>query len=64
MPWVRFIADFDFKPKPAITIAYRAGFVGLVSRSCAAKAKARGLAIPVSRPGSRRNDEVAADGKV
>lgn len=64
MPWVRFVADFDFKPKPGITIGYRAGYVGLVSRSCAEKAKARGCAVTVGRPGISRTDEASADGAI
>jgi len=27
MMWVKFADDFDWKPKPSVTIAYRAGMI-------------------------------------
>lgn len=42
MPWVRFTADFDFKPKAAVTVAYKAGDEKMVTTPCAAAAVARG----------------------
>ncbi|QIG68725.1 hypothetical protein EVB67_075 [Rhizobium phage RHph_TM3_3_14B] len=50
MPWVRFTADMDWKPKPAVTIAYKAGMVRLVTRACAAKATDAGKAEKTERP--------------
>ena len=44
MPWVRFTADFDFRPRIAVTVAYRAGRVMLVPKACADTAIARGRA--------------------
>lgn len=35
MPWVRFTADFDWKPTPQVTIGYRAGTEKLVTTPCA-----------------------------
>jgi hypothetical protein len=48
--WVRFLSDFDFKPKPAVTIAYPAGLVVNVTRTCAAKALAAGKAEKTEAP--------------
>lgn len=50
MAWVRFIAPYDFKPKPAVTIAYAAGYVGNVTRACADAAIASGKAVKAGRP--------------
>jgi len=43
---VRFIKDFDYLPKPSITIAYLAGQVAVVRLECAEKAIAKGVAVP------------------
>ncbi|MEQ1901862.1 MAG: hypothetical protein ABL866_14160 [Devosia sp.] len=62
MPWIKFTADFDFRPKPAVTLAYRAGQVVLVTTACAKAAIDKGRAertsklselAAVSRRGSR-----------
>lgn len=50
MPWVRFTVDFDFKPKPAVTIAYHAGSVVLVTTPCAMQAIAAGKAARTTKP--------------
>lgn len=50
MPWVRFTADFDWKPKPTVTMAYKAGDTKLVTTPCARQAKALGRAEPVRKP--------------
>lgn len=50
MAWVRFTADFDFKPKPTVTIAYREGHVLNVTSACAAKAIAAGKAVRMKKP--------------
>lgn len=48
--WVRFLADYDWKPKPAVTIAYRAGSVVNVTRLCAAQAIEASKAEKTQRP--------------
>lgn len=50
MPWLRFLADFDWKPQPTITIAYLAGATELVTRACAAAATSTGKSIIIERP--------------
>lgn len=50
MPWFRFTADYDFKPRAAVTIAYKAGSVKLVSRACVAQATALGRGEEIGRP--------------
>ena len=56
MPWVRFFEPFDFKPKKAITIAYPAGFSGLVTQQCATAVTSAGTGELIERPadGGRR----------
>lgn len=43
---VRFTADFDWKPTPQTTIAYRAGDEKVVTKECADMAIAKGKAVP------------------
>jgi len=50
MTWVRFITNFDFKPRPSITLAFKAGDVRNVTRACAAAAIERGKAEKIERP--------------
>jgi hypothetical protein len=50
MAWVRFEKDFDWKPKPAVTLGYLKGMVVSVTRSCAEQAVARGVAAYVKSP--------------
>jgi hypothetical protein len=45
MARVRFIADFDYKPTRAVTVAYKAGMQCLVKRHCADQAIAAGKAV-------------------
>lgn len=47
---VHFIRDFDYKPKPSVTIAYRKGEKVLVRLECAEQAIARGYAVSVKGP--------------
>jgi len=54
MPWLRFTSDFDFKPTARVTIACRAGDVKNVTRACAAKALARGVAVRIDPPGKAK----------
>jgi hypothetical protein len=52
--WMRFLADYDWKPRPPVTIAFRAGDVKNVTRACAAAAIAAGRAEPTERPTNDR----------
>ena len=45
MPWVRFTADFDWKPTRRVTYAYRAGDQKMVTTPCALAAVAAGKAV-------------------
>ncbi len=49
---VHFLADFDYKPRPQITIAYLAGEIRLVHLACATRAVELGKAeyVPVKGP--------------
>lgn len=47
MPKVRFTADFDFKPTPQTTIAFKAGQESLVTTPCAEAAIAKGRAVAI-----------------
>lgn len=49
MPHVLFTGDFDFTPKPSVTICYKAGMRMLVTRTCAEEAIAAGKAKIVER---------------
>ncbi len=53
MPWVRFSQPFDWKPKPSVTIAFRAGDEKLVTTPCAhaAVAAGKGVVVKKSRKG-------------
>lgn len=48
--WVLFTADYDWKPRPPVTIAFKADSVANVTRACAAKAIAAGKAERTERP--------------
>jgi hypothetical protein len=54
MPWVRFTADFDWKPNPQVTIAYRVGQEVNVTTPCAAKVLKAGKAVRLSK--SKKSD--------
>lgn len=56
MPWVRFCAPMDWKPKPQVTIAYKAGATELVTTACAKAAVAAGKAVRVKK-GSRDENQ-------
>lgn len=49
MPRVRFTADFDFRPKHGVTIAYLAGMTKMVTTRCAEQAIAAGKAKRVGK---------------
>jgi len=64
MPWVRFIADFDFSPAARrgwVTVAYKAGMTKNVTRECAEKAVAAGRAATMSR--ARKEDVDGEDNR-
>lgn len=53
MAWVVFTGDFDFSPearKGVVTIAYKAGTTGNVTRECLEKAVAAGKAKRTHSP--------------
>ncbi|EHK56821.1 hypothetical protein [Allomesorhizobium alhagi] len=49
MPWVRFTADFDWKPRPQVTIAYRMGQEVNVTTLCAARAVSASMAVRIKK---------------
>lgn len=55
MAWVRFTANFDYHPRPRVTIAYKTGMALRVKRDCANQAIALGRAEEVPTP-PRRQD--------
>jgi hypothetical protein len=62
MPRVTFTDDFDFKPKPQVTIAYKAGWSGLVTTPCADQAVAAGKATRQAKPKAKEPaDDANAD---
>ncbi len=60
MARLRFTADFDYKPLPSVTIAYRAGMTCVVKRDCYDKAIAAGRAVDFFRDKETANgaDEI------
>lgn len=48
--WVRFTADFNFRPNAGTTIAYKAGMVQNVTRRCALEATLKGKAVRLKTP--------------
>lgn len=50
MPWVRFSEDFDWKPLPQVTVAYKVGWSGLVTTPCAAAAVEANKAVRLKTP--------------
>ena len=55
MAKVRFTGDFDWKPSPQVTLAFRAGQEHSVTRACATAAKAAGKAVEI-RPKKKEPD--------
>lgn len=49
---IRFLADYDYKPTPGSTVAYFAGWSGLVRKECAERAVALGKAEYVAVAGA------------
>lgn len=60
MPWLRFIADLDWKPTPGTTTAYLAGMVQNVTRDCADKAIAAGKGVRL-RKASKNSELTVVD---
>lgn len=54
--WVRFTADFDWKPLRQVTIAYRKGQVVNVRHACAEEAIAVGKAVATDKTGKDCSD--------
>jgi len=50
MPWIRFTADFDYRPSRRLTLAYREGATLLVPTAAALAAEAAGAGRCVPRP--------------
>jgi hypothetical protein len=50
MPWIHFIADFDFRLSRRLTLAYRAGATLLIPAAAALAAEAAGAGRRVSKP--------------
>lgn len=62
MPWVRFIANMDWKPTSSSTIGYLTGHVVNVTKACAARALADGKAVKmVKRSRNGAPEEVGHD---
>jgi hypothetical protein len=61
MPWLRFTADFDWKPQASVTIAYLAGQTRNVTRACAANALAKGKAVKMVKPSKDAEPKEAVD---
>ncbi|WP_246676584.1 hypothetical protein [Mesorhizobium sp. B2-4-4] len=47
--WVKFTADYDYKPHSQATIAYKAGMVLNVTQDCQRKAIAAGKAVEMDK---------------
>jgi hypothetical protein len=60
MPWVRFTDNFDWRPKPQVTIAYKAGMHLLVTTPCAEQAVAAGKAVKRVKTKARSDERVRA----
>ena len=61
MPWVRFTDSFDWRPKPQVTIAYKAGLHLLVTTPCAEQAVAAGKAVRQAKPKAKNDDSRQAE---
>ncbi len=57
MPVVRFLRNFDWKPLPTVTIAYREGAKHLVTTRCAERAILKGAAEKIERPAFKKVEE-------
>jgi hypothetical protein len=57
MPLVRFLRNFDWKPKPTVTIAFKAGSKLVVTTRCAERAILKGAAEKVERAAFKKMEE-------
>lgn len=62
MPRILFSADFDFRVRNGVTIAYKAGSEYLVSQACARQAEEKGVGRPVTTRARRKPDQDDAGG--
>lgn len=53
MPYVTFIADFDFEQRQGVTLAYKSGWSGDVTTACAAAAGE--ACVAADKPEAHRN---------
>jgi hypothetical protein len=60
MARVRFTRDYDWKPTPHSTIAFKAGYVGTVKAECAAEAVKAGAAVH-EKPATKASASDGAD---
>nr|WP_278377191.1 hypothetical protein [Brucella anthropi] len=61
MPWVYFTADFDWKPNPQVTVAYREGQRLLVTTPCANAALAMSVAEKLKTPRKSDGTQIESD---
>ncbi|WP_246681931.1 hypothetical protein [Mesorhizobium sp. B2-6-3] len=54
--WIRFTADFDWKPSSQSTIAYKAGTVLNVPRACAEAALGAAKAVKAGNAGKAKEN--------
>jgi hypothetical protein len=62
MAWMKTLADFDYKPKPGVTIAYKAGGEYNAPRAAATLAVAAGKAVRLRKTGKGAAGDVEGDG--
>jgi hypothetical protein len=60
MPWVRFIAAFNYAVRHNVVIAYKPGLSCLVKADCAAQAISLGKAVAIERPTIRKDEHGTA----
>lgn len=63
MTWVLFNADYAWKPKSQVTIAYRAGQRLNVTHDCAEAAIAAGYAVAVKSERKKAKEDDGVEGQ-
>lgn len=63
MARVRFRQDFDYRPTPQVTIAYKEGWEGTVKRECAEQAVAAGKADLMRKDAEAQKDGEAQNSR-